>query len=148
MWWCSSAASVVYHRKHRFQHCTASSPQNLFSCCILSCFHIFRYARCLIKLLYGPGPIHYTSMSQMKIFNLQIHANVKNYEHTQLIECGFVLWQFQYQSMCSPCHCHTLVLLPLFQQVSWQVPSFSFWVYSSMHGLLQMVLSQLPPRMS
>lgn len=44
MWWCSFAASGVYYCKHRFQCCTASSPQNLFSCCIFSRFHIFRYA--------------------------------------------------------------------------------------------------------
>lgn len=39
MWWSSLAALAVYYCQHGLQYLIASSPQDLFSCCILSSHH-------------------------------------------------------------------------------------------------------------
>lgn len=76
MRWCTSATNSVYYCKHWFQYCIASSPQNLFRCCILSCFHIFRYACCFTEVDISNNDNYETQLIQFCFVTVPISIYV------------------------------------------------------------------------
>lgn len=59
MWWSPPAALAVYYCQHGLQYLFASSPQDLFSSCLLSGFHICRY---------GSVSLNYISILLREVF--------------------------------------------------------------------------------